>query len=81
MARLRTLSGREIAAIFGEFGFVQFSQRGSHIKLRRMVEKGRVQTLTIPDHREVDRGTVHAIIRQAGRFVPESELRRKFFAD
>jgi hypothetical protein len=28
-----------------------------------------------------DRGTLHAIYRQASRFIPESELRGKFFTD
>jgi len=34
--------------------------------------------LTIVNHVEVDRKTLHTIYRQAGRFVPESELRPYF---
>jgi len=37
MSKLRVLSGREVLKILGEFGFQEFSQRGSHIKLRRIV--------------------------------------------
>jgi len=47
MAKLRTLSGRELLRIFDGFGFRQFSQRGSHIKLRRTLPSGIMQTLTI----------------------------------
>jgi hypothetical protein len=37
--------------------------------------------LTVPNHDEIDRGTLHAIYRQACRFIPESELRAEFFTD
>ena len=33
------------------------------------------------DFGEIDRGTLHAIYRQALRFIPEPELRSKFFTD
>jgi len=79
MPKLRVLSGREVLKILRKFGFQEFSQRGSHIKLRRVLEGGRSQTLTVPHHEEIDRGTLHAIYRQACRFIPESELRGEFF--
>ena len=79
MSKLRVLSGREVLKILGEFGFEDYTQRGSHIKLRRLVSGGRTQTITVPNHSEIDRGTLHAIYRQASRFIPESELRSKFF--
>ena len=81
MARLRTLSGKDLLRIFDGFGFHQFSQRGSHIKLRRPLPSGVNQTLTIVHHAEVDRGTLHAIYRQALRFIPESDLRPKFYSE
>jgi predicted RNA binding protein YcfA (HicA-like mRNA interferase family) len=67
--------------ILGEFGFQDFAQRGSHIKLRRILPVGRAQTLTVPNHNEIDRGTLRAIYRQASRFIPESKLRNQFFTD
>ena len=79
MSRLRVLSGGEVLKILGEFGFQKFAQRGSHIKLRRISSSGRTQTLTVPNYDEIDRGTLHAIYRQASRFIPESDLRNKFF--
>ena len=81
MAKLRTLSGKDLLRIFGGFGFRQFSQRGSHIKLRRTLTTGIHQTLTIVHHTEVDRGTLHAIYRQSLRFIPEPDLRPHFYSD
>ena len=81
MSRLRVLSGREVLKILGEFGFQDFAQRGSHIKLRRILPGGRTQTITVPNHNEIDRGTLHTIFRQASRFIPESELRSKLFTE
>jgi len=81
MAKLRTLSGKDLLRIFASFDFVKFSQRGSHIKLRRALPSGVRQTLTIVSHAEVDRGTLQAIYRQALRFIPESDLRLHFYTD
>ena len=75
MSRLRVLSGREVLKILGEFGFQDIAQRGSHLKAPRIPPGGRTQTITVPNHDEIDRGTLHAIYRQAPRFVPESKLR------
>ena len=73
MAKLRVLSGSDVVAIFNLFGFAVASQKGSHIKLVRVVEEKR-QSLTVPNHKEIDKGTLKAIIRQACVFIPESEL-------
>ena len=81
MGKLRTLSGDEVVAILREFGFVPVSQRGSHMKLRRVVGQVQTQSLTVPRHRELDRGTLQALFRQACRFIPEEELRHWFFVD
>ncbi len=81
MPKLRTLSGSDLPQIFKANGFVPVSQRGSHIKLRRILPNGVRQTLTIVSHSEVDRGTLHAIYRQALRYIPEAELRPFFHTD
>lgn len=81
MPKLRVLSSRQVLTIFTEFGFLPFLQRGSHIKLRRTLKDGRSQTLTFPNHDQIDRGTLGAIYRQASRFIAEHELRPRFFAD
>ena len=81
MPRLRRLSGAELLKILREFGFAVHSQRGSHIKLSRVLPDGASQTLTVPAHGTVKLGTLHAIFTQAGRFIPEGELRRHFYTD
>jgi predicted RNA binding protein YcfA (HicA-like mRNA interferase family) len=78
MARLKTLSGDDLLSTFRHFGFSKSSQRGSHVKLRRETPRGR-QTLTIVLHKEVDKGTLHAIFRQALRYIPETDLAPYFF--
>jgi predicted RNA binding protein YcfA (HicA-like mRNA interferase family) len=81
MPKLKPLSGDELLRIFSRFGFTKFSQRGSHVKLRRQIAGGSRQTLTIPLHREVDKGTLHAIFRQAQRYLAGDELAPHFFVE
>lgn len=57
MLKLRRLSGAEISAILGRFGFTVHSQRGSHVKLPRVLTGGVIQILTVPTHPELDTGT------------------------
>jgi len=52
---------------------------GRHVKLRRILSDGTKQTLTIPLHEELDRGTLRAIYRQALRYIPEEKLKPHFY--
>ncbi len=81
MPRLRRLSGDEVIAILGRFGFQVHSQRGSHVKLARVNPDGRREIMTVPRHRELDAGTLQAIFRHASRFVSAEKLRDEFYAD
>jgi predicted RNA binding protein YcfA (HicA-like mRNA interferase family) len=65
---LPRISGRECVAALSKVGFVVKRQHGSHIILRRDEPWGQ---LIVPDHRELDRGTLRTIIRQAGLSVDE----------
>ncbi|MEM2772746.1 MAG: type II toxin-antitoxin system HicA family toxin [Candidatus Pacearchaeota archaeon] len=56
------------------------SQKGSHVKLKRISENV-TQALTILRHKELDKGTLRAIYRQASRYIPEEKLRRYFYTD
>lgn len=78
--KLRRLSGTDAVAIFKTFGFSIHSQRGSHVKLRRVI-RSKKQILTIPLHSELDAGTLRAIVRQAARYIPENELHPHFYSD
>ena len=81
MSKLNIISGEEAVKIFLFFGFEVASQRGSHIKLRRILPSGTKQTLTIPNHHELDKGTILAIYRQALRYIPEQDLIPHFYSD
>ncbi len=60
MPKLKVLSGKDLIKIFEFFGFLVAGQKGSHIKLLRIFENNR-QTLAIPNHKEIDKGTLKAI--------------------
>ena len=69
MAQLPVLSGREVVRALTRIGYREDRQRGSHIILRRDDPPHR--RLTVPDHSEVAKGTLRAIIRQAGLTLDE----------
>ena len=75
---MRVLSGKDVIAILSSFGFSVVGQKGSHVKLRREIN-GTRQSLTVPNHTELDRGTAKAIFNQAMRYIPEDELRKQFY--
>jgi predicted RNA binding protein YcfA (HicA-like mRNA interferase family) len=63
------------------FGFQVVRFRGSHIKLHRAGPHGSSQTLIIPNHRELDVGTLNEIFKQARRYVQQADLRPHFFRE
>ncbi|MBI1337408.1 MAG: addiction module toxin, HicA family [Phycisphaera sp.] len=80
--KLRRLSAREIEAIFARFGFIRVAGgKGSHLKLRRVLLNGTRQTLIMPDHKELDRGTLASIYRKALAYLPDNDLRPHFYTD
>ena len=64
MPKPRQLSGKEVIDIFEKFGFYEVSQKGSHIKLRRITVDGSRQTLVVPLHKKLDLGTAFGLYRQ-----------------
>ncbi len=79
MPKLKVLSGYDVLKIFINFGFQKMTQKGSHIKLVRYLSDGSKQILTIPNHDELDRGTLKAIYRQALRYIQEQDLKLYFY--
>ena len=65
---LPILSGREVVRAFESLGWQVARQSGSHII---MVKESEMTTLSIPDHREVAKGTLRSLIRAAGVTVSE----------
>jgi len=67
MTRLPVLSGREGVKALSRIGYYVRDQKGSHVHLRHPERP----PLTIPMHQEVARGTLRAIIRDAGLTMEE----------
>jgi len=68
MSKLPSISGRACIKALERAGFVVRRQEGSHVILRRTQPFAQ---LVVPDHKELDRGTLRAIIRQADITVEE----------
>ncbi len=60
MPELPVVSGAEVIRTFERLGFRVVRQRGSHVMLRRNSD-----VCVVPLHREVKRGTLRGILRQA----------------
>ena len=69
MSQLPQISGRQLVAALRKFEYEVDRQRGSHIVLRNVSPPHR--RLVVPDHKELAKGTLRAILRQAGLTVDE----------
>ncbi len=62
MSRLPVCSGAGAVKAFENFGYEVDHQTGSHIVLRHPTGR----RLTVPNHRQLAKGTLRALIREAG---------------
>ena len=67
MTKLPVVSGREVIKALGKLGYYVRGQEGSHVHLRHSQRR----PLTIPDHKEIAKGTLRAIIRETELTVDE----------
>jgi predicted RNA binding protein YcfA (HicA-like mRNA interferase family) len=68
MSRLPQVSGAEVVRALQKIGFSVRRQHGSHIIMRR--DAPFAQTV-VPNHRQIDRGTLRAILRQTDLTIEE----------
>ena len=68
MGVLPLLSGREVVRVFETFGWSVVRQSSSHMILTK---QGEIASLSVPDHKEVARGTLRSLIRSANLTVAE----------
>ena len=68
MGFLPVLSGREVVKVFASLGWRQVRQTADQIILTK---DGEIATLSVPDHREVARGTLRSLTRSANLTVAE----------
>ena len=69
MPRLPVVSGMKLAKALAKIGYEVDHQTGSHMILRQKEAPHR--RLTVPRHKEIAKGTLRALIRQAGLTVEE----------
>ena len=67
--KLPVVSGADAVRGFGRIGYDVDHQTGGHIILRHRDAPHR--RLTVPNHRELAKGTLRALIREAGLTVDE----------
>ena len=71
----KTISGKQVIKILcREFGFCFVSQKGSHVKLRKMIKGEEINTI-VPLHKELAPGTLKGILELAD--VEEREFWEK----
>ena len=71
--RLPSLSSQRLIAALRRAGFEDAPRRGkgSHHALMRRDADGRVRLVIVPERRDVPRGTLSAVLQQAGLTVEE----------
>jgi predicted RNA binding protein YcfA (HicA-like mRNA interferase family) len=67
--KLPIVSGRNLAKALTKVGYLHDHQKGSHIILRHQNPPHR--RITIPDHKEIAKGTLKNIIRESGLTLGE----------
>lgn len=69
MSKLPVISGKELCGALKKVGYSIDHQTGSHMILRN--EKPPHRRLSVPNHKEISKGTLRAILRQAGLTLEE----------
>ena len=69
MPKLPIVSGLEVVKALAKIGYEIDHQTGSHMILRQ--KEPPYRRLTVPKHHELARGTLRAVIREAGLTVEE----------
>ena len=69
MSSLPQISGQKAVKALAKIGYQKDRQRGSHIILRQNFHPFR--RIVIPDHKEISKGTLRSIIREAGLTVEQ----------
>ena len=64
--KLPIVSGEGIIKILQKEGFSITRQRGSHVSLHKRFEDGSMHLVVVPRKREIKKGTLLSIIKQAG---------------
>ena len=69
MSKLPVVSGKEVCLLLKKIGYYIDHQTASHLILRN--EKLPYRRITIPNHKEIAKGTLRSIMRQTGLTLEE----------
>lgn len=61
--KLPRVSGREVIKALTKAGFAVVGRKGSHVRLKK--KNGQTLIAIVPDHKELDKGTLASILRQS----------------
>ncbi len=61
--KLPVVSGRKVVKALTRAGFEVVGRKGSHIRLKK--KNGKTLIVIVPDHKEIEKGTLGSILRQA----------------
>lgn len=67
MTKLPVISGRDLTKALAKIGYLHDHQKGSHVILRHQIAPHR----RIPNHKEIAKGTLRNILREAGLTLDE----------
>jgi predicted RNA binding protein YcfA (HicA-like mRNA interferase family) len=68
--KLPVISGEKVITVLRRIEYQQIRQRGSHVVMQKTVY-GKTQTVVVPMHKELTKGTLRSIIRQVGLTMEE----------
>jgi predicted RNA binding protein YcfA (HicA-like mRNA interferase family) len=69
LSQLPVVSGQDVIRALEKAGYAIDRQKGSHVILREIGSPFR--RITVPDHKEIAKGILRAIIRQTGLTVEQ----------
>jgi predicted RNA binding protein YcfA (HicA-like mRNA interferase family) len=70
LSKLPVISGHEIVKVLSKIGFTVVGRKGSHVRLKRRRGK-EILIVIVPMHRELAKGTLRSILRQANLTVED----------
>lgn len=65
MAKLPQISGRDLVRVFKKDGWIEVSQKGSHLKLIKQHHPVGKSTIIIPQHKVLRKGTLTSILKDS----------------
>lgn len=78
MPKLRRISGEDISNALKKEGFEVLRQKGSHVRLVKNGADSKTY-ITVPLHKEIDRGTLKSIIRSLERVFSKEKILDIFY--